>query len=688
MAREIFVSVNGNDNNKGTLESPLLTIKKAIELSRESKESDNTVFLREGRYFIRETIEVSEEDKGLTICAYNDEKVYLDGGIVISPEDVKDYKDGIKVIDLAPYNIEMGEYGCRGFRRNVVNAPNELFIDAKAYSVSKYPKEGVVMLTEDILYDEGSEPVARDYLCRKPVIKYDKEFIEKWKNEKDMYVAGYPKWPWADECLKVVDVNEKEGLLTLKHPHSLAFKANHAHSHIYFLNLFSELSEKGEYYADSENKKIYFIPKGDITNSLIQVSVMDKVMFAIENAQNVTIKGLTIENSRNSGIYIEGGENCRIEKCEFRNLGIIAVQFGQGAEPQPAGLHTHHGERAEGVPVPKPISREIGSWHEYIYEFSAWDNNGGKNHIVSRCHIHDMGAGGILLSGGNRKNLIPGGNTVYSCEIHDVNRLDKTYKSAVNIMGVGNTVSHCKIYNMPSFAIYIHGNDHVIEYNDIFDAVVTNSDSGAIYMGNDMSELGIIIRYNYFHHIHNPVKEGWGCGAIYFDDGSIYNMVYGNYFYDIKCSGQAQFTTIFHNGGGLCSIANNFFIDCLPALNPSVQANSYEKMHNSPLHIVRVHTTDPNDMHGVDITSEIWKKKYPYLYKTYTEDYNPGGSYWHNVIVNGCYDYCEDFENGDLTFHNRNWAQPQFKITDDVFGLKNEYYPFKHVDFKEIGLVD
>ena len=142
MAREIFVSVNGNDNNKGTLESPLLTIKKAIELSRESKESDNTVFLREGRYFIRETIEVSEEDKGLTICAYNDEKVYLDGGIVISPDDVKDYKDGIKVIDLAPYNIEMGEYGCRGFRRNVVNAPNELFIDAKAYSVSKYPKEG------------------------------------------------------------------------------------------------------------------------------------------------------------------------------------------------------------------------------------------------------------------------------------------------------------------------------------------------------------------------------------------------------------------------------------------------------------------------------------------------------------------------------------------------------------------
>ena len=687
MAKEFFVAINGNDNNSGSIEKPLLTLKKAIELSRKSGESQNTIYLREGRYFIYETIEITKEDKGLTIASYNNEKVYLDGGVVINPVDVRDYKDEIKVIDLSLYDIKMGEYGSRGFRRNIVNSPNELFIDSEAYTVSRYPKEDIIMLTKDNLIDSGSVPAAKDFECRKPVIKYDTELLEKWKNEKDMYVAGYPNFPWADDCLKVTDIDVKSGNITLKHPHSLGYKADHMNAHFYFLNVFSELSKKGEYYADKENSKIYFIPKKDISDALIQVSVMDKVMFALEDAQNVTIKGITIENSRNSGIYIEGGEDCKVENCVFRNLGIIAIQFGQGAEPQPEGLHTHHGERKEGVPVPKPISREIGSWHEYIYEFPAWDNNAGKNHIVSKCHIYNMGAGGILLSGGNRKKLIPGGNTVYSCEIHAVNRLDKTYKSAVNIMGVGNVVSHCKIYNMPSFGLYIHGNDHVIEYNDISDVVMTNSDSGAIYMGKDMSEVGNIIRYNYFHHIRNTVYDGFGVCAIYFDDDSIYNMVYGNYFYDIKCSGQAQFSTIFHNGGGLTSIANNIFIDCLPALNPSTQGNSYDKMKNIPLYKARVHTTCEEDMHGVLITSEIWKNKYPYLYKTYTEDYNPGTKYWHNVIVNDAYNYCEDFKNGDLTFHNRMWAQPQFKITDDIFGLKNEYYPFKHVDFKEIGLV-
>ncbi len=59
-------------------------------------------------------------------------------------------------------------------------------------------------------------------------------------------------------------------------------------------------------------------------------------------------------------------------------------------------------------------------------------------------------------------------------------------------------------------------------------------------------------------------------------------------------------------------------------------------MHTDKLSVRRVHTTDMNDMRGVDITSEIYKERYPYLYKTYTEDYNPCTKFWHNrVYVNG-----------------------------------------------------
>ena len=182
-----------------------------------------------------------------------------------------------------------------------------------------------------------------------------------------------------------------------------------------------------------------------------------------------------------------------------------------------------------------------------------------------------------------------------------------------------------------------------------------------------------------------------GVAALYFDDGAIYNTVYGNYFYGIKSGGTVWFSTIFHNNGGLSTIANNFFIDCEPGLSPMQRSNSFHQMHNDKLSNTRVHTVDPEDMHGVDVTSDIWKKKYPYLYKTYEFDYNPGNRYWHNLTLYKQYDFFVDGEHQDFTFKDDagvfNWNGPQYRITDDVFGLNNEMYPMKRVDFKSIGLV-
>lgn len=143
-------------------------------------------------------------------------------------------------------------------------------------------------------------------------------------------------------------------------------------------------------------------------------------MIWLENCQNITISGITFENSRNTAVYIEGGSGCTISNSNFRNLGILAVQMGQGATEQPNAFNTHHGERADWVEEPKPLFGEMGSWHEYLYEFAAWDNNAGFNHTISNCKIYNTGAGGILLSGGNRKKLIPGNNKVYNCEIYDL----------------------------------------------------------------------------------------------------------------------------------------------------------------------------------------------------------------------------------------------------------------------------
>jgi len=656
-----------------------MNIKERIE----SVSDNSELIIESGRYFVDETINLKDR-KNIKIRANGN--VIFDGGIVISKEKIEAYDKNIKMIDLSEYGLDLAEYGTRGFRRSYVNAQNELFINGKPYKVPCYPKGKPFTYADGDIKDCGSVPTNYEYDNRPAVINVKDEKILSFADEDDIYLAGFPSHSWADDCIKIAKIDTEEKTITTTEPHLFGFKAT-GHSSWYILNCFGALSEPGEYYIDRKNQKLYFICDEEIET--IQLSVLGSAMMSVTDCENVSVEGITFENSRNSAIYIEGGNKCTFNNCTFRNLGILAVQIGQGATDQPNGYNTHHGERADWVEPPVPMSGNMGSWHEYLYEFAAWDNNGGFNHSIENCKIYNTGAGGILLSGGNRKNLIPGNNRVHNCEIYEVNRLDKTYKAGVNIMGVGNTVSHCEIYDMPGMGIYLHGNDHIIEYNKIHDVVKSVSDSGAIYMGRDMSEVGNIFRNNYIYNLKNVHPTDLGVCAIYFDDWDIFNAVYDNFFYNIQGGG---FCVIHHTCGGLLSFHDNFIIDCVPGIMPDNKSNAYIRMHREPLAMVRVHTVDKDDMHGVDITSEVYREKYPYLYDVYKNDARPEWMYYNNQICYKKYDLFVDGENGDFTQVD-SWGKfwrdefDWMRRTDVVMGYDNDLAPTHRVDFKGIGLI-
>ena len=685
---QYFVALDGNDRNRGTKDSPFASLDRAKEAA---KGRPAVIYLRGGRYFFRKPLALGPENNHLRIQAWAGEPVYFDGGVWLDPGSAKPFRDGIMMIDLAPYDIVYGRYGTRGFRRPYVPAPNELFVNGEPYRVSRYPKTGMIPLAEEDILDSGSRPAKEEYDLRPAVIRWADCRLEHWKDAKDAYLAGFPCQSWADDCIRIAHIDTKEHTITTALPHLYGYAAT-GHSGWYIVNLLAEVTEPGEYFVDIHEKKLYFIPKGNLADAKLQLSSLDQVMISVENAEDIQISGITFENSRSGGVYIAGGEGCVIQNCVFRNLGTLAVQIGQGASPMPDGLHTCHGKRAPGIPAPRPISREMGAWHEYLYEFAAWDNCGGKNHRIAGCTMQDLGAGGVLLSGGNRKTLEPSGNTVENCRFSRVNRLDKTYKAAVNVMGVGNRIAHCEISDLPGMAIYLHGNDHCIEYNRIHHVLQEVSDSGAIYMGRDMSEVGNIIRYNFIYSIHNPVRTGLGVCAVYFDDWSVYNMVYANCFYDIVSDGKFFFSTIYHTCGGLTSIGNNILIDCFPGLNPNQKSNAYLHMHTDPLSVIRARTSDPADLRGVDITSAVYRQRYPYLYKTYTQNYNPGTKFWHNRVYVRQYDDFADPAALDFTLkESAEFLQsnmPEYTITDDVFGLDNETVEIINIPFAEIGILN
>jgi len=122
-------------------------------------------------------------------------------------------------------------------------------------------------------------------------------------------------------------------------------------------------------------------------------------------------------------------------------------------------------------------------------------------------------------------------------------------------------LAHNRIHHAPHQAIGLGGNDHIIEFNEVFDICQESDDCGAFYMGRNPSERGTILRYNFWRDTGGPRSHG-RC-AVYFDDGSGGQTVHGNVF--LRAAG-GNFGAVFVHGGHNNRVFNNIFVDCKAAM--------------------------------------------------------------------------------------------------------------------------
>jgi len=103
----------------------------------------------------------------------------------------------------------------------------------------------------------------------------------------------------------------------------------------------------------------------------------------------------------------------------------------------------------------------------------------------------------------------------------------------------------------------MYGNNHVVEYNDIYNVLKETGDAGVIYTGRDWGSWGNILRYNFIHDISSVNKRNpWDLVAFYNDDCDSGDTFYGNILYNIDGIG-------FLIGGGRDNtIDNNLIVNC------------------------------------------------------------------------------------------------------------------------------
>lgn len=546
----LYVSPNGSDSNAGTEAEPFLTLEKARNAIRALKQGTGlpeggvTVYLRGGAYsrigtFLLEEQDSGTADKPITYKAYPGESVRLTGGqslqkswfqpvedeAVLSRIISADARTKVLQVDLSEHGIT--DYGVMSrhgyYKANDVSQtpPMELYVEGQGMTLARWPNNGTVQMGDII--DPGPNRSEPDLQTRGGTFEYNYDRPDLWTEAEDIWLDGIFGYSWEWSYNKIASIDTANKTITLAYGEmSRLFKNWYPDFH-FAQNLLEEIDMPGEYYIDRGDGILYFLPTAAFqakANPELTVTMLKTPMINTVNASHITFEDLILENGRDSAAVIMGGSHVRLEHLEIRN-------FTEG-----------------GV--------RINTQSRWLYNDFATAT--GKNHAVANTHIHHVGGTGVILNGGDRLTLEPGNNVVENSHIHDFAYYHKAYNPAVILTGAGNRVSHSEIHDAPHPGILIFGNDHVVEYNNIYDVCKTFSDLGAIYMnlGANPQERGSVIRRNYFHHIGEG-KEG--VQGVYPDNFTMGIAIEENIFYRMGNS------AILNNGGAHIRTRNNLFID-------------------------------------------------------------------------------------------------------------------------------
>lgn len=600
----LYVSPLGDDrwsgtraepNNKNT-DGPFATLTKARDEIRKLKAthppSNKTILveIQGGRYELDEPFALETSDGGPTSAtpiiyrgAHGNE-VLITGGKSIPKWDKVTDKT---VLDLIQpqlrdkiYQAELAALGITDF-----GSPRgegiELFFNDKPMWISRYPNEGFVKITGILNLDPVDIRGTKGDRIGK--FNYEDTRINRWAKEKDGWVSGYWFWDWSNQKHKIARIDTTRQLMEVAPPYaSYGYRVG---QWFYGFNLISEIDEPGEYYVDREEGILYFYPPSDPNKESAYVSMLDHVIL-MNDVSHLRLENITLEGSRKTVVSMTDCKDVVLRESTIRNAGD------------------------EGVVI-----------------------DGGNQNGVIGCEIYGVGAGGIKIDAGDRPSLTAGSCFAENNDIHHIARIKRVYFPGISLNGVGNRASHNRIAHLPHFAIYFNGNDHLMEYNEIYDVCTESNDAGAVYAGRNWTMRGNVIRYNYLHDISG--FEGKGSVGVYLDDAFSGVEVFGNVFDNVT-------RAMMIGGGRDNTVLNNIFINCAPSLH--IDARSMGWMHEHPTRWIR-EADEKGTILGIAYDQPPYSTRYPKLINILEDEPRApkGNVISNNICMGGTWDKATGF---------------------------------------------
>ena len=649
--KQFYVATNGSDSNDGSISAPFATLQAARDAAR-TVDGEVIINLREGMYQVNSTLELTAADSNTTYRAYKNEKVVLNGANRLDPAAFQSISeaareklvdqinaDKIKMIDLKAQGItEYGSLKCMGFGayRDNGKYPAALYYENQMMTVARYPNDDYVE-TGTVL-NAGTQGTSNGFTVKTDPTTASR--MANWTDANDVWVFGYFIHDWAEAHLPIASMDATEGTITTGWASHYGVVPERRY---YFYNLLEELDAPGEWYLDRDTGMLYLYPATDMTaDSTIEFITFNKPFIQARGVENVTIKNIALKNGIGMGISATDVKNFVVDGCELSNISNTAIQINQSNDSR-----------------------------------ATTSNSGVKN-----SYLHDLGAGGIIISAGERAGLTPGNCFATNNHIERFSRIKTTYCAGVTLLVIGNKADHNEINDAPHFAIQYNGNNQVMEYNDIYRVCTDTADSGAIYTGRDWSTRGNEIRYNYLHDMKMiGTKTRRTMQAVYLDDMHSSTAVHGNIFYKVS-------SVALYGGGRHNTFVNNLMLECeAPFVFDSRGTVWADTGEGSQIR---------NNLLRMPYQSDVWKAAYPELENILEDDpqlpkynvisgnviYNtPAMKFADNVVL---YSTIENNITISDTSGFQDYANQDFSLVSSG-NILSQIPNFEIVDYKSIG---
>lgn len=393
----------------------------------------------------------------------------------------------------------------------------------------------------------------------------------------DLWVAGFWRVPWVVQAVQVQAVDASARTIALNAPVSGGIGSKYSKEvdgtrqgdgkePWYALNLLEELDRPGEWCVDIATQTLYLWPPAALVPGTLRIDDQPEPVIRLNGASNIQLRDLVVSGGLAEGIRVDGGQDVLIAGCLVQDVGGAGIRIVDG-----------------------------------------------RHHVVRSCDLVGCGAEGITMSAGQRATLTGGRCEVLNNHVHHYGRVTPMV-SGIVIDGVGTHVANNLLHDAPYGGVLYHGNDHLMELNEVHNIGLDGGDLGAFYTNGDWASRGNVMRHNLVHHARNA-------NGFYMDDGHSGDVIELNLVFEAACGP-------FIGGGHHHQVRDNLVIACAKGIHLDDRgvARNYDRSAN--------HLMKP--LEKLPWQNEPWTTRYPELAAMFAEDRLPlptGNRIAGNVLV-------------------------------------------------------